>query len=116
MPLENGDGESIDESEDELKMTQHIDLSSIVPIGTTIDYQLGYLAAQRTARANAYLSVRMVRNVAIMRLREVSSSVQLNAVQYLKGFLNGYQDEVNGLAHPLPSTDVPYSVNEFYFE
>lgn len=90
-------------------------LDGIVPLDQTQDYAIAYLTGQRTARANAYLTKPLLKNVAVRRLGEASQRMRLNALDYLKGFIQGYIDERDGLAHPLPANDVPYQPDEIYY-
>lgn len=108
MPTENGDGESNEE--------QDMKLDHITPLDTTIDYQVGYTSGQRACRSNAYLNRAMQRNVAMARLGNSHCCNPMNVLQFIKGFLQGYQDEREGLAQPLPSFDYPYASREVYFE
>ena len=72
----------------------------IEDIGT--DEILGYRDGQRMAHMNPYLRGEGLRNVGLHRLREASRLLTLNEKLFIKGFKQGYQDELDGTAHPLP--------------
>jgi hypothetical protein len=90
-------------------------LLDITPIGQTDDYSFGYCAGQRYAHANAYLRGDALTRVAHRLWLRVSHTVNLTWMEYVRGFRQGYTDELNGTAHPLPRTDQPYKPHELEF-
>jgi len=68
----------------------------------TIDNLLGYHDGQRTARTNPHLDGRPLRNVGLHRLEDCRRAMNLDARRFLKGFRQGYIDELNGTAPSLP--------------
>lgn len=92
-----------------------INWSDLTPLGETDDSIFGYLAGQRTAHANAFLSKQAVSLAAHRCWLRSSHVVILNRNQYTDGFQRGYADELAGIAQPLPQTDVPYGCNELSF-
>ena len=85
-----------------------INWSDVTPLAETDDSVFGYLAGQRTCHANAFLTKQAVSLAAYQCWLRSSHTVNLNRTEYLQGFKRGYTDELNGTAHPLPQTNVPY--------
>jgi len=69
------------------------------------DETVGYQDGQRTVHLNKYLKGEGLRMVALHRIQEMSHLLLLNKRHYTRGFIQGYFDELNGLAHPLPEEE-----------
>ena len=92
-----------------------INWSDVTPLAETDDSVFGYLAGQRTCRSNAFLTRQAVSLAAHQCWLRSTHVVLLNRLQFVDGFKRGYIDELNGIAQPLPQTDVPYGCNELSF-
>jgi len=87
-------------------------LINITPIGMTDDFSFGYCQGQRTCRANAYLTRDALSQAAHRLWLRLSHTVNLNRAEFVQGVREGFIDELNGTAHPLPQTYVPYGCSE----
>jgi hypothetical protein len=76
------------------------------------DYDLGYCTGQRLANTNAYLTTREVAEQAITRWLRISRSIVVDRVEFRRGVMEGYRDQLSGVAQPLPPNDVPYNWKE----
>lgn len=72
------------------------------PIGVTYDYLLGYHSGQRLVKFSASLSDVEVKAIGGRRYKQASEASRVDRTEFVLGVMDGYHDEVAGIAHPLP--------------
>ncbi len=78
-----------------------VNLKTIISIRMTVDEGIGYLGGQRLAHERPYLlgpALDQYAGISWAALREL----RLDRTAYVQGFKAGFQDELDGTAHPLP--------------
>jgi hypothetical protein len=71
------------------------------PIGVSYDFILGYHAGQRLTRTSLTLPLGTTRAIGWRRCVKINEEVKVGCNDFVDGFAQGYQDELQGVAHPL---------------
>ena len=87
-------------------------LIDITPIDQTDAYSFGYAAGQRTAHATTRLRGGALTRTGLRLWSTTNRVVALDRTEFMLGFVDGYSDECNGLASPLPRTVIAYRIDE----
>lgn len=74
---------------------------TIISVRMSIDEALGYLGGQRLAHERPYLMVPALDTYANVSWYAMRRS-HFDRGEYRSGFVAGFQDELDGTAHPLP--------------
>jgi len=77
-------------------------LKTMLSVRMTLDEDVGYLGGQRLAHERPYLLVPALDTYANASWHAMRRS-RFDRGEYRQGFMAGFQDELAGLAHPLPS-------------
>ena len=76
-------------------------LKTMLSVRMTLDEGVGYLGGQRLAHERPYLLVPALDTYANASWHAMRRS-RFDRGEYRQGFMAGFQDELAGLAHPLP--------------
>ena len=79
-----------------------MNLKNMLSVRMTLDESLGYLGGQRLAHERAYLLGPALNEFASLSWFAMRR-MRLDRTEYEQGFRAGFQDELDGTAHPLPS-------------
>ena len=80
---------------------QHMNLRYMLSVRMSLDEGLGYVGGQRLAHERPYLLLPALDQYAHISWYALRRS-RLNRGEYRQGFMTGFQDELDGTAHPLP--------------
>ncbi len=78
-----------------------MNLKTMISVRMTVDEGVGYLGGQRLAHERPYLLVPALDTYANLSWHAMRRS-RFDRGEYRQGFMTGFQDELAGLAHPLP--------------
>lgn len=80
---------------------QHMNLRYMLSVRMTLDEGLGYLVGQRLAHERPYLLMPALDTYANLSWQAMRRS-RFDHGECRQGFMAGFQDELDGTAHPLP--------------
>ncbi len=78
-----------------------MNLKTMISVRMTVDEGIGNLGGQRLAHERPYLLVPALDQYANISWHAMRRS-RFNRAEYRSGFMAGFQDELDGIAHPLP--------------